>query len=336
MRSLLSPRLTFAPYEYPEAHTYWERQQQSHWLPSEVSLASDLQDWKLSLTAGERTVIGHILKGFVQSELHIRDYWSLRVSRWFPKPEISNMAKCFASMETVHAVSYALLNTTLGLEDFDAFLQDPSAKAKIDRLIAAGRGNDPREIALSLAVFSAFNEGVSLFSSFAVLLNFSRFNKLKGMGQIIAFSIKDESLHAEAGCWLFRQLVQEKPELLTPALREEILEAARLTVALEEAFIRQAFTVGTVEGLTEDDLCAFIRHRTNTKLGDLGLPPLWTVIDARVLGRMAWFDVLSAGVSHTDFFASRVTDYARGVLDFTNVWDDPPAAPTASTAQAAE
>jgi ribonucleoside-diphosphate reductase beta chain len=204
--SILTPRPTYAPFEYEQAYKYWELQQQSHWLHTEIAMASDINDWKINLTDGERNVVGQILKGFTQSEVFIQEYWSQMVSRWFKKPEIQMMAASFASMESIHAVAYAYLNQSLGLEDFSAFLHEPTAKAKIDRLINT-KGKTKEEIARSIAIFSAFNEGVNLFSSFAVLLNFSRFNKMKGLGQIIAFSIKDESLHSEAGCWLFRALV---------------------------------------------------------------------------------------------------------------------------------
>ena len=319
--SLLTPRPTYAPFEYETAYNYWLLQQQSHWLHTEVSMASDINDWKLNTTPAERHVIGHILKGFTQSEVFIQEYWSSNVSSWFKKPEIQMMAAAFASFESIHAVSYAYLNQSLGLEDFSAFLHEPTAKAKIDRLMTT-RGKSKEDIARSLAIFSAFNEGVNLFSSFALLLNFSRFNKLKGVGQIVAFSIKDESLHSEAGCWLFRIFVQEFPEVFTEELKEQIYDAARTTVALEDAFIAQAFAAGPVEGITEEDLKVFIRFRCNTKLNDLGLKKLWKNIDKAALDRMSWFDVLSAGVSHADFFACRVSDYSRGVMDFSQVWDE--------------
>ena len=228
------------------------------------------------------------------------------------------MAATFSAFESIHAVSYAYLNQSLGLEDFDAFLHEPTAKAKIDKLITT-KGKSKEEIARSLAIFSAFNEGVNLFSSFAVLLNFSRFNKLKGVGQIIAFSIKDESLHSDAGCWLFRTLVEEFPEVLTDTLKGEIYDAARLTVALEDDFIAKAFEVGSIEGIDLQDLKAFIRFRTNTKLNDLGLKKVWKNLDKEALQRMEWFDIMSAGVNHADFFAARVSDYARnkGAIEFS-------------------
>lgn len=318
--SLLTPRATFAPFEYDQAIRYWELQQQSHWLHTEVAMAGDINDWKLNLTDSERKLIGNILKGFTQSEIFIQEYWSRLVSSWFKKPEIQMMAVTFGAFESIHAVAYAYLNQSLGLEDFSAFLHEPSAKAKIDRLIES-KGKSKREIARSLAVFSAFNEGVNLFSSFAVLLNFSRFNKMKGLGQIIAFSIKDESLHSEAGCWLFRTLISENPDMWDDELKQEIYEAARLTVALEDDFLENAFSVGTIDGLDLRDMKAFIRHRCNTKLQDLGLKKNWTNIDQEALRRMDWFSVLSAGTSHQDFFAGRVTDYSKGTMDFSTIWE---------------
>lgn len=317
---LLTPRATYAPFEYEQAYKYWELQQSSHWIHSEISLSSDINDWKIKLTEAERNVIGHILKGFTQSEVFIQEYWGQMIGKWFKKPEIQMMAATFSAFESIHAVAYAYLNQSLGLEDFDAFLHEPTAKAKIDRLIGT-KGKSKEEIARSIAIFSAFNEGVNLFSSFAVLLNFSRFNKMKGLGQIIAFSIKDESLHSEAGCWLYRTFVSEYPEILTNTLKEEIYDAAKLTVLLEDDFIDKAFSFGEVEGITKEDLKSFIRFRTNTKLNDLNLDIIYD-IDSKALENMAWFDVMSAGVSHADFFAQRVTDYSKGSFDFSKIWED--------------
>lgn len=318
---LLSPRPTYSPFEYQKAYDLWEKQQQSHWLFSEISMASDINDWKINLNDIEKNVVGHILKGFTQSEIFIQEYWGQMVGKWFKKPEIQMMAAAFSSMESIHAVSYAYLNQSLGLEDFDAFLHEPTAKAKIDRLINT-KGKNKEEIARSLAIFSAFNEGVNLFSSFAVLLNFSRFNKLKGVGQIIAFSIKDESLHSEAGCWLFRTFISEYPEIWTDELKKELYDAARLTVELEDNFIDKAFSFGSIEGISEKEMKNFIRYRTNTKLEDLGLKKNWKNIDKELIEKMSWFDVLGSGVAHTDFFASRVDQYAKGVVDFSGVWNE--------------
>lgn len=320
--NILTPREAYSPFEYPQAYSYWEKQQRAHWLHWEVSMNADVNDWKFKLTDNERNVVGHILKGFTQTEIFIEDFWANKVARWFKKPEIQMMANTFASFETIHAAGYAFLNQTLGLEDFGAYVHEPATKAKIDRLLAV-QGKEKADIALALAIFSAFNEGVSLFSSFAILLNFKRWNKMRGIGTIIEWSIRDESLHSEAGCWLFNTFVAENPEVLTEDFKAKIYEAAAITVALEDAYIDKAFKGGDIEGLSANDLKQYIRFRTNSKLQDLGLEKRDGDLDMDAVRRITtWFDPLANGTQHTDFFATRSTNYSKGVVSFENVWGD--------------
>ena len=149
------------------------------------------------------------------------------------------------------------------------------------------------------------------------MFNFSRFNKLKGVGQIISWSILDESLHSEAGCWLFRELIKEHPELWTDDLKKQIYDAARITIEIEDAFIDKVFDSGEVEGITPKEVKTFIRHRANVKLGELMCKTNWKNLDQEALKNMSWFDTLSLGVSQTDFFAGRETGYSKGSIDFS-------------------
>ena len=314
-------RTVFKPFEYPQAYEYWFKQHNAHWLHTEIAMAADIHDWKTRLSDSERNVVGNVLKGFAQIEVVVNDYWSRRVSKWFPKPEINMMASALGDMETIHATAYSYLNESLGLDDFQAFLNEPTARAKIDNLINT-KGSTKREIALSLAVFSGFAEGVQLFSSFAILMSFARFNKLKGVGQIVAFSVRDESLHSEAGCWLFRTLVEEYPSLLDNELKHQIYDAARVAVKLEDEFIDKVFELGPVEGLDAKTLKQFIRYRCNTKLQDLGLSVNWKNIDKQAIEDMLWFDYMTAGEEHQDFFAGRVTTYSKGNVSWEGIWDE--------------
>lgn len=327
--SLLKKRLVFAPFEYQDAYEYWLKQQQAHWLHSEISMSSDINDWKMKLSEKEKSIIGTVLKSFTQTEVMVNDYWMNKVGTWFPKPEIAMMASAFASMEGIHAKAYAYLNESLGLEDYAAFLHEPSALAKIENLIDRP-GKTKKDIARSLSIFSAFAEGVQLFSSFAILMSFSTRDMLKGVGQIIAFSVRDESLHSTAGCWLFRQLVKENPEILDDELKHDILEAARIAVKLEDDFIDVAFKEdGCISvfynnekiKITSHDIKQYIRYRTNTKLGDLGLGKNWKNIDQEALVKMSWFDDLTIGMEFQDFFAQRVTTYSKGTVDWSKIWE---------------
>ena len=315
---LTTPRHYYKPFEYQEAFDFYLDQQRSHWLADEVPLASDLNDWKQKLTESEKNLIGNILKSFAQTEVHVNDYWSSKVSQWFPKPEIVAMTSTFGSFEAIHAQAYARLNEALDLEDFKAFLEDEAALSKIERLTETPMGT-LSEKAQSLAVFSAFTEGVNLFSSFAILMSFQLRNLMKGTGQIIEWSVRDESLHSKAGCWLFRTLLDEVPELNTEELRNKVTEACHLSVQLEFDFIDKAFEMGEVEGLNRAQLQNFIKARANEKMIELGYNAVYNDIEPNLLKQMEWFGHLTSGKSHTDFFASRVTDYAKSIADWSDL-----------------
>ena len=324
--SLLKERVVYKPFEYPQAYDYWLKQQQAHWLHTEVPMAQDVTDWKSNMKDHEKNVVGQILKGFAQTETVVNDYWSTLVTKWFRKPEIIMMGTTLGSSETIHAEAYSLLNEQLGLDNFSEFLEDEATMAKIEALMNV-RDNDDgtanwHERAKSLAIFSAFTEGVNLFSSFAVLLSFKMRNKLKGVGQIVEWSVRDESLHSDAGCWLFRTLMKEEPKFKTKKLVSEIEDAARMSMKLEFDFIDKVFEMGDLENLGKEELKNFIKYRINTKMSDLGLTPIVPSedIDKGALKTMKWFDAVIAGKQQTDFFASRVTNYSKGHLDWSNAF----------------
>ena len=315
---ITEPRHFYKPFEYQQAFDFYKDQHRAHWLADEVPLASDLNDWKLKLNESEKNLIGNILKSFAQTEVHVNDYWSTKVSIWFPKPEVQAMARVFADFESIHAEAYARLNEELGLDDFAAFMEDEASKAKIDRLIEV-QGSTLEEQALSLAIFSAFTEGVNLFSSFAILMSFQLRNLMKGTGQIVEWSVRDESLHSKAGCWLFITLLKEMPELNTQKLRNQIAEACELSVKLEYDFIDKAFEMGDIDGLNKEQLKAFIKARANEKMLELGYNSIYNDIDPNLLKQMEWFGHLTSGKTQQDFFAGRVTSYSKSVADWSNL-----------------
>jgi ribonucleoside-diphosphate reductase beta chain len=314
---IIEPRNYYKPFEYQTAFDFYKDQHRAHWLADEVPLASDLNDWKLKLTDSEKNLIGNILKSFAQTEVHVNDYWSTKVSIWFPKPEVQAMARVFADFESIHAEAYARLNEELGLDDFRAFLEDEVSKAKIDRLVETP-GESLEDKAVSLAIFSAFTEGVNLFSSFAILMSFQLRNLMKGTGQIVEWSVRDESLHSKAGCWLFRTLLEEQPELNNDELRDKIIEACHLSVQLEFDFIDKAFEMGNIDGLNKEQLKNYIKARANEKMIELGYKSIYNDIDPNLLKQIEWFGHLTSGKTQQDFFAGRVTNYSKSTAD----WDD--------------
>ena len=318
MSKLTEPRHFYKPFEYQQAFEFYKNQHRAHWLADEVPLASDLNDWRLNLNESEKNLIGNILKSFAQTEVHVNDYWSGKISQWFPKPEIVAMAGSFGAFEAIHAEAYARLNDELGLDDFQAFMEDEASRNKIERLLETP-SETLEEKALALAIFSAFTEGVNLFSSFAILMSFQLRNLLKGTAQIVEWSVRDESLHSQAGCWLFRTLMQESPELDTVEMRNNVIEACNLSVKLEFDFIDKAFEMGEIEGLNKEQLKNFIKARANDKMKELGYNPVYNDIDPALLKQMEWFGHLTSGKTHQDFFANRVTDYSKSTGDWSDL-----------------
>ena len=217
--SLFTERIAFKPFEYPEYYTEgWLKQAQAFWLHTEISMQGDVKDWNENLLPHEKHLVGNILLGFAQTECAVSDYWTQYVTTWFPKHEIKQMAMMFGSQETIHATAYSYLNETLGLEDFEAFLHEPATADKFELLTATTapythedlkfNATARKEVARSLAIFSAFAEGCSLYSSFAVLYSFQMRNLLKGIGQQMKWSVRDESLHSRMGCRLFRHMCE--------------------------------------------------------------------------------------------------------------------------------
>ena len=320
---LFDERIPYKPFEYPEYYNEgWLKQAQAFWLHTEIPMSSDVKDWNEKLTKEEKNLVGNILLGFAQTECAVSDYWTQKVVSWFPKHEIQQMAMIFGSQETIHAVAYSYLNETLGLENFEAFLQDKATMERFDNLISYD-GNNTTGIARSIAIFSAFAEGVSLYSAFAVLYSFQLRNLLKGVGQQMKWSVRDESLHSKMGCQLFRHMCEEDPKLLNKS-KKDIFDTAETMLKAEENYIDKMFELGDIENLKAYDLKQFIRKRLNEKIIELGYTNKrkYFDFDENAAKNLDWFYHLTGGHTHTDFFAIRPTDYSKANEgeDFEDIW----------------
>lgn len=309
--SLLKERLAFKPFEYQWAYDAWFKQQNAHWLHTEINMQKDVKDWNEGLDVKEKNVIGNILKGFTQTETIVGDYWSRYVGKWFPVPEIKMMAMTFGAFETIHSVSYSYLNDTLGLTDFEAFLGDEATMNKLGTLMDIDENDTSLEnIARSLALFSACAEGIQLYSSFAVMLSFRLKNMMTGIGQQMIFSVRDESLHSESGCQLFRTLISENPTIWNDSLKSSLYEGVDLAIKNEFNYIDKIFELGDLETITKDELKNFMYDRGNRKLKELMLKPVYDV-DQTKLKNMDWFYITTSGEQQTDFFSNRESSYSK-------------------------
>ena len=297
--SLTGTREYYKPFDHPWMFDYYVQQNQMHWFPEDVPLHNDVQDWQY-LSDKEKNLLTQIFRLFTQSDVDVSTGYVDRYMRIFKKPEARMMMGAFNNMESIHQHAYSLLLDTVGMPEIEykAFSEYEAMADKHDYVNNIKvSGKDKLSIAKALAVYSAFTEGLQLFSSFIILLNFPRFGKMKGMGQIITYSIRDESLHVEAMTQLFREYMQENIDLWTDDFKKEIYQACRDMVDLEDRFLNLVFKMGDIEGLTQKEMSQYIRYIADRRLLQLGLKPNYNVKD----NPLTWLDDV-LGVEHQNFF----------------------------------
>jgi ribonucleoside-diphosphate reductase beta chain len=305
---LLTSNPVYKPFRYPWAYEAWLQQQRIHWLPEEVPLADDVKDWQKNLTPSERNLLTQIFRFFTQADVEVNNCYMKHYSQVFKPTEVLMMLSAFSNIETVHIAAYSHLLDTIGMPEIEytAFLKYKEMKDKYDYMHSFSVANKT-EIAKTLAAFGAFTEGLQLFASFAILMNFPRFNKMKGMGQIVSWSVRDETLHCLSVIRLFRTFVQENPEIWTEEFRRDLYLVCATIVDHEDAFIDLAFELGGVQGLDASLTKQYIRFIADRRLQQLGLEPLYNIEK----NPLPWLDEMLNAVEHANFFENRSTEYSK-------------------------
>ena len=308
MSQLLEEREYYKPFIYPWAFEFYKRQQQMHWLPDEVPLQDDIKDYREKLSPDNRLLLDNIFKLFTQADVDVCCGYAKHYLPTFKQPEIRMMLVSYAAMEAVHQEAYSLLLESLGKSDdmYQEFFDIQAMSEKHDYLTDFNM-NSPHEIAKTMAVYSGFTEGVQLFSSFAILLNYPRHNLMKGMGQIVTWSIRDESLHVEGLSKLFRTFIAENPDIWTDKLKYEIYCAAERVVELEDKFIDVCFDKADIPDLTAKEVKEYIRYIADRRLLGLGMKNIFNSSE----NPLPWIDMQVNAVEHTNCFENRATEYAK-------------------------
>jgi ribonucleoside-diphosphate reductase beta chain len=299
---------SYRPLRYPWALEYCKQQHRVHWLPEEVPLAEDIRNWSSDLSDQERALLSMIFKFFTQSDVEVNDNYLERYARIFAPTEVKMMLAAFASMETVHILGYALLVETIGMPDetFADFTNYQAMADKVDYMRSFGVENEA-DVARTLAMFGGATEGLSLFGQFAMLMSFPLRNRMKGMGQIVSWSVRDESLHCDGIIRLYHQWCKET-SVLTQSVKDDICDVFREQMRLEHAFVDLAFSGGDVPGMTPEEIKAYLHFVGDWRLRQLRLPPLFGDVRENPL---PWLQQLLSGVEHANFFEARATEYSK-------------------------
>ena len=318
---LTDERTSFKPFAYPWAYESWLKHEQSHWLHTEVPMLEDVKDWKNKLTQEEKNFLTHIFRFFTQGDIDVAGGYVKNYLPYFPQPEVRMMLLGFAAREALHIAAYSHLIETLGMPDttYSEFLEYEAMREKHNYVLdISSQNGDAASTATHIAVFSAFTEGMQLFSSFIMLLNFARQGKMRGMGQIITWSIVDETQHAESMIKLFRSYIEENKEIWNDDLKSRIYTIAERMVELEDKFIDLAFDMGGISSLTSEEVKTYIRYIADRRLISLGLKGVFKVKK----NPLPWVEEMINAPTHTNFFENRATDYSKGALsgNWESVW----------------
>lgn len=309
--SLLDCAATYKPFQYGWAVEAAINHEKIHWHEEEIELGDDVTQWKNNgLTKIEMEFVTEILKLFTQTDAQVAGNYCGLFIPTFKNNEIRQMLLAFAAREGIHQRAYALLNDTLGLPDtiYSEFLEYSAMSDKMEMM----QNNDVstlQGIGKSLAQ-TVCNEGMSLFSSFVMLLNFQRFGKMKGMCKIAEWSLRDETEHVTGMATLFRAFCAENPSILTDEFKKSIYQMYRDAVDLEDKFIDLVAKKGMPEGLSIEEMKQYIRFIANRRLNMIGLKNNFE--DAA--NPFPWLDWI-LGEGHTNFFEQRVTEYSVGGLN---------------------
>ena len=317
--TLLENRDHFKPFNYPWAYDAWLKHEQSHWLHTEVPMLEDVKDWKKKLTEEEKKFLTNIFRFFTQGDIDVAGGYVKNYLPYFAQPEVRMMLLGFAAREALHIAAYSHLIETLGMPEstYSDFLEYKEMREKHEYIMdLSSKNGTPQSTAAHIAAFSAFTEGMQLFSSFIMLLNFPRHGKMKGMGQIVTWSIVDETQHCEGMIKLFRTYIQENNEIWNDELKSSIYKIAEKMVELEDKFIDLAFEQTQMEGLSSIEVKEYIRYIADRRLISMGMKGIFK----RKTNPLPWVEEMINAPTHTNFFENRATDYAKGST--SGSWDE--------------
>ena len=306
----------FKPFHYPWAYDAWLKHEQSHWLHTEVPMLEDVKDWKNHLSTEEKYFLTQIFRFFTQADIDVAGGYVKNYLPEFPQPEVRMMLSSFAAREALHIAAYSHLIESLGMPEstYNEFMEYDVMREKHEYFVK--KVNNGVALPVKLAAISAFTEGLALFASFIMLLNFPRHGKMKGMGQIVTWSIVDETQHAEGVIKLFRTYVEENREVWNDATKSQIYSVCTKIVDLEDQFIDLAYSMGPVKGLRDSELKEYIRYIADRRLISMGMKGIFKVKK----NPLPWVEEMINAPTHTNFFENRATDYAKGAL--SGSWDE--------------
>jgi ribonucleoside-diphosphate reductase beta chain len=319
--NIFEKRVHLKPYEYPDLLEYVDAIRHSYWIHSEFNFTSDIQDFKALLTEPEREAIKRAMLAISQVEVAVKTFWGDIYDK-LPKPEIGSIGATFSESEVRHQDAYSHLLEILGLnEEFKNIKNNSVIMNRVRYLESAlknAKGDDNREYAESILLFSLFIEHVSLFSQFFIIMAFNKHkNVLKGISNVVEATSKEEQIHGNFGIDVIKIIKAENPSWFSDEFELNIKTRCKTAYRVESEIIDWIFEKGELDFVPVAQVKEFIKNRFNNSLRSIGIEPILE-IDDTIIEQTEWFDDEIIGTKHGDFFVKRSVNYNKRSQSITS------------------
>lgn len=317
---IFDEQISRKPDHYPWTEEFITAMHNGFWSDKEFNFQSDVQDFKTELTPQEREMISRCLSAIGQIEVAVKTFWA-KIGENLPHPSITDLGYVMANVEVIHNNAYERLLRVLEMEHiFEENLKLDIIQGRVQYLrkyLRKHYKDSRKQYVYSLILFTLYVENVSLFSQFYTINWFNRYrNVLKDTAQQVAYTSREELLHAYVGIKLVNTIRAEHPELFDDELIERIRHECQEAYNAEAKIIDWAVNGYNADGLNAPILKEFIKNRLNESLVQIGIEPIFKDLNQALIEKTTWFDEDVLGNNSTDFFFKRPVEYAKKSQSF--------------------
>lgn len=306
------------PLKYKWAWEHYLYGCANHWMPSEVSMAKDIEIWKSNLlTEGERLVIMRNLGFFSTAESLVANNIVLGIFKHVTNPEARQYLLRQAFEEAIHTHTFHYIVESLGFDPGEIFnmyneIETISRKDRfemkltenlVDPNFSTATKEGAQKFLENLIGYYIIMEGIFFYSGFAMILSMHRQNKMTGIGEQFQYILRDETIHLNFGIDLINGIKEENPGLWSTQFQTHIISLIEEAVELEISYAKDCLPKGVL-GLTAEMFEHYVGYIADRRLERIGLAARY-----KTKNPFPWMsEVMDLG-KEKNFFETRVTEY---------------------------
>ncbi|GHP45768.1 ribonucleoside-diphosphate reductase subunit beta [Helicobacter pylori] len=302
--------------KYQWADHLWKTMLANTWFAEEVSMNDDKRDY-LKLSTEEKIGYDRALAQLIFMDSLQTNNLIDNVNPFITSPEINLCLVRQAYEEALHSHAYAVMVESISAnteEIYDMWRNDMQLKSKNDYIaqVYMELAKNPTEENILKALFAnQILEGIYFYSGFSYFYTLARSGKMLGSAQMIRFIQRDEVTHLILFQNMINALRNERADLFTPQLINEVIGMFKKAVEIEASW-GDYITQGKILGLTSNLIEQYIQFLADSRLSKVGIAKVYGVQHP-----IKWVESFSSfNEQRSNFFEARVSNYAKGSVSF--------------------